>query len=108
MEGWIDALELELPPLKTFILPGGHPAGAALHLARSITRRAERTVVPLYEQADVAQPVLTYLNRLSDYLFVVSRYVNHVLNIPEIQWTPHKTVAEIETNVDHKKVFKKQ
>lgn len=92
LEKWIDAMDLELPKLKAFILPGGHSAGAALHLSRSIIRRAERLVIPLYEQADVTQAVLVYLNRLSDYLFMVSRFVNHQLNAPEKQWQPHKAL----------------
>lgn len=91
LENWIDHMESQLPSLQTFILPGGHPAGAALHLSRSIMRRAERLVIPLYEQADVTQAVLVYLNRLSDYLFVVSRFVNHQLHAPETPWQPHKT-----------------
>lgn len=91
LEKWIDLMENELPPLKNFILPSGHPAGAALHLSRSIIRRAERLVIPLYEQGDVTQAVLVYLNRLSDYLFVVSRFVNHLLSAPETSWQPHKT-----------------
>lgn len=90
LEKWIDAMEEDLPPLHTFILPGGHPTGAMLHLARSLVRRAERVIVPLYEQGDVSHSILTYLNRLSDYLFVVSRYSNHALNIPETAWEKHK------------------
>jgi cob(I)alamin adenosyltransferase len=93
LEKWIDAMESQLPALKNFILPGGHPAGAALHLSRSMIRRAERMVIPLYEQDDVTQDVLVYLNRLSDYLFVCSRYVNHHLNVPESQWEPHKRMG---------------
>lgn len=92
LEKSIDAMETQLPPLHHFILPGGHPAGAALHLSRSIIRRAERLTVPLYEQADVTQTVLVYLNRLSDYLFVVSRFVNFTLQIPEVKWEAHKTL----------------
>lgn len=95
LEKWIDAMETELPSLRTFILPGGDPAGAALHLSRSIIRRAERLVVPLYEQADVTQAVLVYLNRLSDFLFVVSRFVNHRLEVPETTWQHHKTLHPI-------------
>ena len=91
LEKWIDAMDAQLPPLRHFILPGGHPAGAALHVSRSTIRRAERLVFPLYEQADVAQSVLAYLNRLSDYLFVASRYVNHQLEISETIWQPHKS-----------------
>jgi len=89
LEKWIDEMDVQLPALKTFILPGGHPAGAALHLSRSIIRRAERLVVPLYEQADVTQTVLVYLNRLSDYLFTVSRLINYQLQIPETAWQAH-------------------
>ncbi len=94
LEKWIDFMDAQLPPLKTFILPGGHPAGAALHLSRSIIRRAERLVIPLYEQADVTQSVLVYLNRLSDYLFMLSRFVNHQLQLPETQWQPHKALQQ--------------
>lgn len=94
LEKWIDAMDEQLPALKTFILPGGHPAGAALHLSRSIIRRAERIVVPLYEQADVTQAVLVYLNRLSDYLFIVSRFVNHQLQVPETTWQHHKALQQ--------------
>ena len=90
LEKWIDAMEAELPPLKAFILPGGHPAGAALHLARSICRRSERRVLPLYRNDDVSDTVLIYLNRLSDYLFSVSRYVNFLVKCPETKWMPHK------------------
>ena len=92
LEKWIDKMDAELAPLKNFILPGGHPAGAALHLARSIVRRAERDVIPLYEKADVTQEVLVYLNRLSDYLFMLSRFVNHELQAPETAWQPHKSL----------------
>jgi len=87
LETWMDEMEEKLPGLKSFILPGGHPAGAALHLARSICRRAERRAIPL--DADVADTVLIYLNRLSDYLFFVSRYVNYLMKSPEVKWMPH-------------------
>lgn len=90
LEHWIDSMEEELPPLHTFILPGGHSAGATLHLARSLVRRAERIIVPLYEQGDVSLAILTYLNRLSDYLFVLSRYSNHLLHAPETLWEKQK------------------
>lgn len=91
LETWIDKMDTELPALHQFILPGGHPAGAALHLSRSLIRRAERCVTPLFEQADVTEAVLVYLNRLSDYLFVASRFVNHFLQVPETAWQHHKT-----------------
>ncbi|HRD54857.1 MAG TPA: cob(I)yrinic acid a,c-diamide adenosyltransferase [Parachlamydiaceae bacterium] len=90
LETWIDKMEEELPKLHAFILPGGSPQGAALHLARSICRRAERMIVPLNKQKDVADHVTIYLNRLSDYLFVASRYVNFKLNAKETTWEPHK------------------
>lgn len=90
LEQWIDAMEAKLPALHSFILPGGHPCGAMLHLARSVCRRAERLVVPLNKRADASDHVLMYLNRLSDYLFVVSRYVNSLTHSPETPWEHHK------------------
>jgi cob(I)alamin adenosyltransferase len=89
LEKWIDQMDERLPPLTTFILPGGHPSGAFLHLSRTVIRNAERFVIPLYEQSDVEEDVLIYLNRLSDYLFIASRYVNHLSNISETPWHPH-------------------
>ena len=89
LEKWIDAFDEQLPPLTTFILPGGHPSGAALHLARTLIRRAERLITPLYMEKEVDESVLIYLNRLSDYLFMASRYVNHQLQLPETKWQPH-------------------
>lgn len=79
MEGLMD----ELPPLEEFILPGGGPAGAALHLARTIARRAERTAVELGQVEEVNAQALIYLNRLSDFLFVAARIVNRRLGQPE-------------------------
>jgi cob(I)alamin adenosyltransferase len=93
LEEWIDQMEAKLPALHSFILPGGHPSGASLHLARSICRRAERLVVPLNKRADVSDRVLRYLNRLSDYLFVLSRYVNQLALSQETPWQPHKLHA---------------
>ena len=85
LEKTIDRLETELAPLRRFILPGGSPAGALLHLARTVCRRAERRVVAL--GADAVEPgVIIYLNRLSDLLFVMARAVNHRGGIPEIEW----------------------
>ena len=85
LEGAIDRLESELPPLRRFILPGGSPAGSLLHLARTVCRRAERRVVGL--GADAIEPgVVIYLNRLSDLLFVMARAVNHRAGVPEIEW----------------------
>ena len=89
LEAWIDEYQAQLPPLKHFILPGGDSAGAALHLARSICRRAERILVDLYEQKQISHESLIYINRLSDYLFVLARYVNAVTHSPEVVWQPH-------------------
>jgi cob(I)alamin adenosyltransferase len=84
LEQTIDRLEAGLPPLTRFILPGGAPAGALLHLARTVCRRAERRVVGLGSEADPL--VIVYLNRLSDLLFVMARAVNHHAGLPEIEW----------------------
>jgi cob(I)alamin adenosyltransferase len=88
LEGWIDALEAELPPLRRFILSGGAPAGAALHLSRTTCRRAERTMVALLaDDADAFEPeLLVYMNRLSDLLFVMARAANQRAGTPEIEW----------------------
>lgn len=81
----IDAFEAELPPLRHFLLAGGSEAGAALHLARAICRRAERRVVSL--GVDAVEPlVIVYLNRLSDLLFVMARVANARAGVPEIEW----------------------
>jgi len=85
LEDWIDRLEGELPPLRRFILPGGSRAGALLHLARTVCRRAERSVVAL-GTANVEPQVLAYVNRLSDLLFVVARAANHRAGQPEVEW----------------------
>jgi cob(I)alamin adenosyltransferase len=84
----IDTLEAELEPLVQFILPGGAPAAAHFHLARTVCRRAERLVVELSQTNGefVAQSVLLYLNRLSDLLFVLARAVNHRAGVPDVVW----------------------
>jgi cob(I)alamin adenosyltransferase len=88
LEGLIDDLEAELPPLTNFILPGGTPAAAQLHLARTVCRRAERLVVRLARQpgAEVPTALIVYLNRLSDLLFVMARVVNHRAKVSDIPW----------------------
>lgn len=93
LEREIDALNAALAPLKSFVLPGGHPAAAALHLARTICRRAERLMVHLHDTPDepVGAAALAYVNRLSDFLFVASRYVNHVAGAGDILWVPGGT-----------------
>ncbi len=90
LEKWIDKMEKRLPQLRHFILPGGDPGGASLHLARSICRRAERRVAPLIESENISPSALIYLNRLSDYLFVVARLVNRITHSPETPWKPRK------------------
>ncbi len=89
LEHEIDEMNAELKPLRSFVLPGGAPAAAALHMARTISRRAERLMVEL--AADASEPVgaaaLKYINRLSDFLFVASRYVNHHAS-GDVLWVP--------------------
>jgi cob(I)alamin adenosyltransferase len=88
LEHWIDEMDAELPELRTFILPGGSPAGAAVHVARTVCRRAERRVVALTAEESIAAVIVTYLNRLSDLLFVLARSVNQKSNAPERAWLP--------------------
>jgi cob(I)alamin adenosyltransferase len=85
-EEWIDAAEGELGALSYFILPGGSPAGAALHLARTVCRRAERAVVELSGAEEVDPDVVVYLNRLSDLLFELARLANHRAGVEETPW----------------------
>ena len=89
IEGEIDRLNAALAPLKSFILPGGTPAAAYLHLARTVCRRAERIMVELNDQPgeSVAPPALKYVNRLSDFLFVAGRYVNDK-GSADVLWVP--------------------
>jgi cob(I)alamin adenosyltransferase len=86
LEKAIDAREKELPPLTHFILPGGAPLGASLHLARTICRRAERRVVTLARNEKVDARVSAYVNRLADLLFVLARFENHRSGEPEDRW----------------------
>ncbi len=88
LENWIDEHETKLEPLKNFILPSGSLSATHLHLARSICRRAERRVVTLSHRKDagVSENLIVYLNRLSDYLFVLSRVVNQEAGIVEVHW----------------------
>lgn len=89
LEVWIDTMDKELPPLTTFILPGGHPAAATLHLARTVMRRAERAVTPLFtdEENGIDPNAYAFMNRLSDYLFVAARYANMILGNNDVLWT---------------------
>jgi cob(I)alamin adenosyltransferase len=86
LEKTIDSLEGHLKPLRSFILPGGNPLAARIHFARTVCRRAERVVVRLSRNEDIGDGIMVYLNRLSDLLFVLARYVNHLSGTPEIKW----------------------
>lgn len=86
LEDAIDAHTAQLPPLTEFILPGGTPKAAALHGARTVCRRAERAVVALSHDADIRSPILQYLNRLSDLLFVLARAANAQAGRPDVRW----------------------
>jgi cob(I)alamin adenosyltransferase len=85
LEGWIDLLDTEIPPLRHFILSDGCPAGATLHLARTICRRAERSMLLLGKDA-IEPVVIVYINRLSDLLFTIARAANHRAGATETQW----------------------
>lgn len=88
LEKEIDSMDAALPPMKHFILPGGHPTISNLHIARCVCRRAERCCVRLDETSPVNVLIVKYLNRLSDYLFVLARYTGHTMNIEDIPWKP--------------------
>jgi len=87
IETWIDSLEENLSELKSFILPGGTPAAAELHLARCICRRAEREVIALNQAASLRETILHYINRVGDLLFVLARAVNHENGVSDVVWS---------------------
>ena len=89
LETEIDAMNLELPPMTHFILPGGHQTVSFCHIARCICRRAERTISKLNVNHPTQPEVLIYLNRLSDFIFVLARKLSKELNAEEIKWTPN-------------------
>lgn len=89
MENAIDAMDSQLPPLKNFIIPGGHIYVSYCHIARCVCRRAERLAVHLSEETKVEAEVIILLNRLSDYLFTLARFISLKLQTPEIPWNPH-------------------
>lgn len=95
LEQSIDSMEEQLPPLKNFVLPGGCPASAALHWARTVCRRAERDVVHFSQHPGIADcsRIIIYLNRLSDWLFVVARLQNHLAGVPDQPWIRPETHA---------------
>jgi cob(I)alamin adenosyltransferase len=87
LENEMDRMDLVLPVMKNFILPGGHVAVSTAHIARCVCRRAERLCVNMKELEIFVEPlVIKYLNRLSDYLFVLARYIGHLLDVPEVAW----------------------
>jgi len=98
LEGWIDASEQQLPQLQTFVLPGGSRVAALLHLARTVTRRAERCYWTLRREAAATHPVPdaigVYLNRLSDLCFSWARLANQVAGVADVPWTRHEPTRD--------------
>jgi len=90
LEEKIDAMNEDLPPMTHFVLPGGHPTVSYCHIARCVCRRAERLASALFNLEEFDQEVLQYLNRLSDYLFVLARKLSKDLNAEEVKWIPEK------------------
>lgn len=88
MEAWMDEAGEELPDLRAFVLPGGTAGAAALHVARTVCRRAERAVVTLSQEEDVGEPVVPYLNRLSDLLFMLARLEAFRSGVADVEWVP--------------------
>ncbi len=86
VEGWIDALDEQLPKIRAFILPGGSEDAARAHVARAVCRRTERRIISLNALEPVEPLVIKYINRLSDYLFIAARYLNFINGIEEIIW----------------------
>ena len=86
MEARIDVLEKELPPIRNFILPGGSELGAHTHIVRAICRRVERQTVALLQKQSIDPVIIKYLNRLSDLLFVLARFINKQENVEEVVW----------------------
>lgn len=92
LEASIDEMNEQLPVMKNFILPGGHPVISHAHIARCVCRRAERLCVNMVEHDLFVEPlVIKYLNRLSDYLFVLARFLGQLLNVAEIPWKPRQS-----------------
>lgn len=90
LESEIDKSDTDLEPLKYFVLPGGHNTPAFCHIARCICRRAERMILHVNEETDVPENVLAYMNRLSDYLFILARKLHKNLGVPEFFWITDK------------------
>ena len=90
LESWMDEMEVSLPELTSFVLPGGHPAACDAHVARTVCRRAERRCVALHRVEPIEELGLAYLNRLSDALFILGRWLAHDTGTSEIPWVPSK------------------
>ena len=93
LERDIDRANADLPPLRSFVLPGGSRANCDLHIARTVCRRAERLLVAAAREEQAPPEAVRYLNRLSDALFVWSRWANHALGIPEVLWQPNEAAS---------------
>jgi len=93
LEREIDAMNEDLAPLRSFVLPGGTRINAELHVARTVCRRAERLVIALAKLEEVPPEAVQYLNRLSDAMFVWSRWINYVLRVPEVMWQPNQAAS---------------
>jgi cob(I)alamin adenosyltransferase len=93
LEKEIDNMNADLPSLRSFVLPGGSRISTELHACRTICRRAERIAVRLAREEPVPPEAIQYLNRLSDALFVWSRWANHFLNVPEVLWEPNQSAS---------------
>lgn len=110
LETWIDHMDTYLSPLQSFILPGGHPAAANLHVARTVARRAERIVTQYSQQAehsDIDESAFRYLNRLSDFLFVAARFANFITSSNEHKWRKEEDREkgiEADLNIDQTKI----
>ena len=88
LEKEMDIIDVQVPPLRAFVLPGGHESVSFGHVARTVCRRAERAVIHLQQGEEVEEIVIRYLNRLSDYLFMLCRIMTHELGIEEVTWKP--------------------
>lgn len=88
LETWCDEFSVPLPPLRSFLLPGGSPLSAQLNVARTVVRRAEREIWAAAETIEVNEVAVRYLNRLSDLLFILGRYANHTASVEEVLWVP--------------------
>ncbi|MFT6835819.1 MAG: cob(I)alamin adenosyltransferase [Francisellaceae bacterium] len=90
IEKWVDEMNQHLPSLKEFILPGGSYLSAKTHICRSICRRAERSIISTHEDSDISDHILSFINRLSDYLFVLARHLNRIEGHNDVYWKSHR------------------